>query len=606
MTLSDLLGAQLMGKDGSVETASIDAGMCPHCGIRGKESTRTRACSHAEYVGLYFAAGWCPPCKELTPILAEFYNTHKVAKKLEIVFVSSDRDQAAFDKHYSEMPWLALPFADRTRDEQLTSQFNVQGTPTLVIIDKNGVVTKDASGNIEDDTKAADFPWRRDVDDSSSDESEEDLETAVAALLPDLPEEEIQRLVEEYEEANEESSDGLTESDEEDKEESEEDDDDELDIESKAIEIAFLEWLPDALLKAHDSKALKAQARKLLGSDECQDLEGVANVWEDLKKKLGKHMADLGDSLRCIYERDDLRSQLGSYPAEIRPASKRQDCEGGVPLPPGLAQGERNEGMSEFDERCFIHYLRLIALAVDPAFQDAVNLCLNPGGNNDGDIFGGDDDEKSNDGDASSLIEGGQTFHGGIKGFERMANKMISREDHRYDAKPRPCQNVDINRCLAVAANADKMVAVLDALQQRFGAFAKFKNGMALSDKEATDIYHLRLCMVSVLFEHPTLATFRELCADEGVQERWRAFAEEEAPESVSRERWDREVARALEWLHSDALANKPVRMVCEVQCLLATYRDIRMDMHEVYKAYRAENALSLKGTLRVACRVGC
>ena len=35
------------------------------------------------------------------------------AKGLEVVFVSSDKDQSQFDEYFKEMPWLALDFADR-------------------------------------------------------------------------------------------------------------------------------------------------------------------------------------------------------------------------------------------------------------------------------------------------------------------------------------------------------------------------------------------------------------------------------------------------------------------------------------------------------------
>ena len=35
------------------------------------------------------------------------------AKGLEVVFVSSDRDEASFKEYFGEMPWLALDFSDR-------------------------------------------------------------------------------------------------------------------------------------------------------------------------------------------------------------------------------------------------------------------------------------------------------------------------------------------------------------------------------------------------------------------------------------------------------------------------------------------------------------
>jgi hypothetical protein len=69
----------------------------------------------------------CPPCRGFTPALATSY-TSIVAKgkSFEIVFVSSDRDEASFQSYFAEMPWLALPFADRETKQALSDKFGVQ------------------------------------------------------------------------------------------------------------------------------------------------------------------------------------------------------------------------------------------------------------------------------------------------------------------------------------------------------------------------------------------------------------------------------------------------------------------------------------------------
>ena len=51
-------------------------------------------------VGLYFSAGWCPPCRAFSPRLAEFAKCH--ADDLVVVFVSSDyseQEMKAYVRH---------------------------------------------------------------------------------------------------------------------------------------------------------------------------------------------------------------------------------------------------------------------------------------------------------------------------------------------------------------------------------------------------------------------------------------------------------------------------------------------------------------------------
>lgn len=72
-------------------------------------------------------------------MLIEFHNYLKeeVAPThgLEIIFVSSDRNEAEFQQYYSSMPFKAIPFANRTLAQQLKSVFSVRGIPHLVVLD---------------------------------------------------------------------------------------------------------------------------------------------------------------------------------------------------------------------------------------------------------------------------------------------------------------------------------------------------------------------------------------------------------------------------------------------------------------------------------------
>lgn len=93
------IGRALVNKDGDV----ID----PEVALRNK------------VVGIYFSAGWCPPCRDFTPILCDFYTElveeADVPAQLEIVFVSSDKSTEDMVEYYHDMhgDWLALPWTDQ-------------------------------------------------------------------------------------------------------------------------------------------------------------------------------------------------------------------------------------------------------------------------------------------------------------------------------------------------------------------------------------------------------------------------------------------------------------------------------------------------------------
>ncbi|PQQ17680.1 putative nucleoredoxin 2 [Prunus yedoensis var. nudiflora] len=98
-------------------------------------------------IGLYFSAHWCRPCVNFTPRLISINQKIKEqmlvdGEDFEIVFVSSDRDQASFDSYFDTMSWLALPFGD-PNIKQLVKHFDVKDIPCLVILGPDGkTVTK--------------------------------------------------------------------------------------------------------------------------------------------------------------------------------------------------------------------------------------------------------------------------------------------------------------------------------------------------------------------------------------------------------------------------------------------------------------------------------
>jgi nucleoredoxin len=77
----------------------------------------------------------CPPCRGFTPLLIEFYKTHSKDKNFEIIYISSDRDEKAFNEYYKDMPWLTLTYSERKKKEELGKKFNITGIPTILLLD---------------------------------------------------------------------------------------------------------------------------------------------------------------------------------------------------------------------------------------------------------------------------------------------------------------------------------------------------------------------------------------------------------------------------------------------------------------------------------------
>ena len=113
-----------------------------------------------KYVGLYFSASWCPPCRTFTPKLVEFHNANKA--KFEVLLVSADNSekaQANYMKKYM-MPWLAVKHQSIAAN-LLVKKMGVPGIPFLVILAPDGsVVTKDGRGDIDSMGDKAFLKWK--------------------------------------------------------------------------------------------------------------------------------------------------------------------------------------------------------------------------------------------------------------------------------------------------------------------------------------------------------------------------------------------------------------------------------------------------------------
>ncbi|KAL6748650.1 thioredoxin-like-domain-containing protein [Haematococcus lacustris] len=148
----------------------------------GTAEVRTEDALRGKYVGVYFSAHWCPPCRAFTPALRKCYlrltglAQPDVSKALgveqeappafEVVFVSSDdTEQKAMDYYQHNMPWLMVPWTSAGQRASLSRHFGVMGIPTLVILDPQGkVVCANARSALIQDPEGKSFPWAGQAD----------------------------------------------------------------------------------------------------------------------------------------------------------------------------------------------------------------------------------------------------------------------------------------------------------------------------------------------------------------------------------------------------------------------------------------------------------
>lgn len=109
------------------------------------ESVNLSTVTQAEYVLLYFSAHWCPPCRAFTPELVRFYKQYSESGKIEVIFVSGDKNADAMLQYMrsAHMPWLATRFGSKAA-EKLKDKYAGPGIPCLVLLNRRDKVISDS------------------------------------------------------------------------------------------------------------------------------------------------------------------------------------------------------------------------------------------------------------------------------------------------------------------------------------------------------------------------------------------------------------------------------------------------------------------------------
>ncbi|PFH38572.1 PDI family protein [Besnoitia besnoiti] len=176
--------AQKEGFEGQVQMppnyADMDLILFPEGSLKNCNNTVVSQ-SHlkGKSVALYFADGADPKCTSFLPFLLNFYRTINEGgsnQKIEVIFVSLDRDRQAFEHHRSHMPWLSIdlenPLTDvLKRHFRVMKEYEVPaygygsrtGVPCVVVVGSDGREAQFlpvSSGREEGDRALLRWDWR--------------------------------------------------------------------------------------------------------------------------------------------------------------------------------------------------------------------------------------------------------------------------------------------------------------------------------------------------------------------------------------------------------------------------------------------------------------
>jgi hypothetical protein len=309
--------------------------------------------------------------------------------------------------------------------------------------------------------------------------------------------------------------------------------------------------------------------KKMLGSAGSGGSSKLKLIKVLTTKKLAKMKTGL--SLRFVVTPS--KTGGGVLPLTVSPCEKKQSSQrldDILPLP-----YPKNANKSQlWNEKSFIHCIRMIAIAIEETYEQAVEVACE--------------------------TSAGQFRATAIKGFGRMANKCISKDDHAHQAYPRPSQNVDINRSACTFDSPEDLLSFIDVVKAHphFGGQPVRSKNMHLYDEAtARKQFHYRTVMINWLYS-PGM-TFKEMATK--AHDKWQrylhftdapGFGVKDASESWSS--WRAQIEQALAYLTNPQIGDYPVQFIVETQLLLSVYLQGRIKMHLLYKVCRAANPQAL------------
>lgn len=95
-----------------------------------------------------FWATWCPPCRESIPGMVKLYQAYR-DKGLVVLGVSLDTSGVDAVRSFSEKNGINYPVLQGNDD--IAAKYMVRGIPTLVLVNKEGLIARQYLGGADED-----------------------------------------------------------------------------------------------------------------------------------------------------------------------------------------------------------------------------------------------------------------------------------------------------------------------------------------------------------------------------------------------------------------------------------------------------------------------
>jgi hypothetical protein len=356
---------------------------------------------------------------------------------------------------------------------------------------------------------------------------------------------------------------------------------------------AILAWVQSNLLMAYENDEVRRKIKIILGTSRFVNNLPNFGLWNDFIEDCKSKARGLGQEMQNYFVEKDLGNALGAsvlpnafgktcigvgglrevIPCNANEGERRLDSTMPIPFPQIKAHSQL------WSEKCYIHAIRMVAMGIDASFQQLIRkVCVRSKG-----IY-------------TSCC---------IKGFVRMMNKCLSRDDHLLEEYPRPALNIDLNRNACTFENPKDLLSFIGSMKQedKIGTHpVRIKNMMLFDNDRAEKQYFYRAILINWLFT-PGF-TYKELAKD--AQALWDRYSNYESVPGYGEkdplepsDTWRRQVRVARDFLESPEIEGKQVQCIVETQALLKPYLLGRQKLHFLYKITRGSSPEALCSDFR-------